>query len=175
MRYRGRPSATVALTAVLLALATCLGYVESVLLPGLPVPGARIGIANIAVLLALVTMGPARAAVVSIGRVVLVGLATGTFAGPAFLLALVGAVAALLAMDAIRRAGERFSVVGWSIAGSAAHVLAQLGLACVVVGSSAPLLMTPLSLGMALLSGIAIGFASRLLLSRIPSLSLSVA
>lgn len=175
MRYHGRSSVNVALTAVLLALATCLGYVETVLLPELPVPGARIGLANIAVLLALVAMGPAHAAAVSLGRVVLVGLATGTFAGPTFVLALAGAGAALLAMDVTRRFKEHFSVVGWSIAGSAAHVLAQLGLACVLVGSLAPLLMTPLSLGLALLSGVAIGFTSRFLLSRIPSLSLSVA
>ncbi len=70
-------SRATALTAMLLAVATALGYAEAVLLPALPVPGLKLGLANVAVVIALAVLGPARAAVVSVGRVFLVALATG--------------------------------------------------------------------------------------------------
>ncbi|MDP2401802.1 MAG: Gx transporter family protein, partial [Actinomycetota bacterium] len=74
-----------------------------------------------------------------------------------------------------RWGGERFSVVGWSIAGSAAHVCGQILAATLLLGTTAPLLLFPISLALALLSGVATGLVARLLLSRLPSLSLSPA
>jgi len=70
------------LTALLLACATALGYVEAVLFPAMPLPGFKLGLANVAVVIALVMLGPARAGVVSLGRVLLVALATGTLGSP---------------------------------------------------------------------------------------------
>lgn len=166
---------SLALTAVLVAVAVCLGYAEAVLLPTMPVAGVRIGLANIAVVMALAFLGSGRALLVSVVRVVLVAAITGTLGGPAFVFALSGAVAAWLAMCAVARAGHLFSVIGWSVAGSAAHVSAQLLVASFFVGSAVPLLMLPASLGLALATGLVTGHLSRLLLSRIPSPSLSAA
>ena len=154
--------------ALLLAVGAVLGLVENALLPPLPVPGVRLGLANIAVVLALVSLGPRRALLVSVGRVVLVGMLSGSLGGPASLLALSGALSAWSAMTLLASAGDRFSVVGWSVAGAASHVVGQLLAACVVTGSAAPLAFTPVSLMLALVCGLAIGLCSRLLLSRIP-------
>ncbi|MHB9004996.1 MAG: Gx transporter family protein [Coriobacteriia bacterium] len=166
----------VAWTASFLALACSLGLLESLLLPPLPVPGLKLGLANLAVLAALVTLGPARALMISLGRVVIVGLATGGLLGPVGLLSLAGAVFGWAAMAGARHFGRTsFSVVGLSLAGACAHVIGQLTAACALTGSIAPLYLTPLSLGLGILSGLAIGYSARLLLSRVPSPVISFA
>jgi len=160
----------------LLALAVTLGLVESFLIPPLPVPGLRLGLANLAVLLAFAVLGPARALRISLARVILVGLAAGTLGGPTGLLSASGAIAAWVAMLLLFRFGrEAFSVVGWSLGGSAAHVVGQLIAACLLAGSFAPLLLMPLSLPLSLISGLLIGYSARLLLARVPSHYVSLA
>ena len=158
----------VALTAALLALATCLGYVEAVLMPALPVPGLKLGLANIAVIIALVTVGPWRAALVSLGRVLLVALATGVVGGPAMILALAGAVASWSVMALMSSQRETFSVVGWSLAGSCAHSVGQLVVAVLVTGTAAPIMLLPVSLSFSLVTGTTVGVVAYLLISRIP-------
>ena len=162
-------------TALLLAVASVIGYLETVMWPPLLVPGLKLGLANIAVIIALVSLGPARAAAVSIGRVFVVALASGTVGGPVFAMSLAGAAASLAVMVALRRFGPVFSVVGWAVAGSATHCLAQLAVAAILVGSVAPLALAPLSLGLSLPSGLAIGCTARLLISRMPRPVLSAA
>lgn len=159
---------TLATAGLLVAIGAVLGLVESALLPPLPVAGVRLGIANVAVVLALVLIGPRKALVVSVLRVVAVGVAAGSLGGPAGLLAASGALCAWAAMALLSGRPAVFSVVGWSVAGAAAHVLGQLAAACVVTGSVAPLLFTPVSLAASLGCGLAVGYSARLLLSRLP-------
>ncbi|HET6498858.1 MAG TPA: Gx transporter family protein [Coriobacteriia bacterium] len=176
MRSRADTSASHVLpAAVLLAIAVVIGYAESVLLPPLPVPGIRLGLANVAVIVALATIGVSAAVTVSIGRVVLVALATGTLGGPVFALSLAGAFASLLAMESLRRAGGRFSVVGWSVAGSAAHVTAQVAVCAVIIESAAVLALLPVALGVSIPLGLGIGHAASLLVSRVGGMSVTVA
>jgi heptaprenyl diphosphate synthase len=161
-------SRAIATAGLLVALGAVLGLVESAFVPPLPVPGVRIGIANIALVLALALLGPGKALAVSVLRVVLVGLAAGTLGGPSLMLALAGALGAWAVMAALSTRGARFSVVGWSVAGAAAHVVCQLIAASVLTGSSAPLLFAPVSLSLALVCGLSVGLAARLLLLRLP-------
>lgn len=173
MRYRADTRATVH-TAMLLAMAAVIGYLEIVLLPPFSVPGFKLGLANIAVIIALANVGLARAAIVSLGRVFIVALAAGTLGGPAFVLSLAGACASLALMAVLRRS-PAFSVIGWAVAGAAAHNLTQLVAACLLVGTFAPIDLAPLALAMSLPSGLAIGYSARLLISRVPRVSLSAA
>lgn len=159
------------LTALLLALAVVIGYVEGVLIPGLPVPGIRLGLANVAVIIALATISVPAAFAVSVGRVVLVALATGTLGGPVFALSLSGALASLFAMGLLRRAGSAFSLVGWSVAGSAAHVTAQVAVSAVLIDSPAAFAVLPVALAASIPLGLAIGHLARLLVSRTPTMS----
>lgn len=165
MRSSARP---LAFTAAGISLAAVLGLVESWTVPALPVPGVRLGLANLAVVVSLALLGPRRALAVSLGKVLLVGLLAGTLLGPASLMALAGSVSSWCAMAALAGAGDRFTVVGWSAAGAFAHVLAQLLVACLLTGSSAPLVFAPLSLGLSLALGSAVGVAGRALLARQP-------
>jgi heptaprenyl diphosphate synthase len=154
-------------TALLVAVGAILGLVESALVPPLPVPGVRLGLANLAVVLALAIFGRAAALRVAVLRVVIVALAMGSLAGPSFVLALGGAVAAWAVMAALV-AFPGVSAIGRSVAGAAAHVVVQLLLAALLVGNPSALLLAPVSLALALPCGLAIGYCARLLLIRLP-------
>jgi heptaprenyl diphosphate synthase len=162
------PARTVAIVGLLVAAGAVLGLLESAVLPPLPVPGVRLGVANVATVLALALLGPRPAMWAGVLRVLVVGLAVGSLGGPASLLALAGVLAAWAAMAYLARFGSVFSVVGWSVAGACAHVTGQLTAACMVTGSPAPLVFAPLSLGLALVCGLVVGYSARLLLSRLP-------
>ena len=168
MPSRADSARVAAFTATLMALASVLGYAEAVLLPPLPVAGMRLGIANVAVVVALAAIGPRAALSVALGRVFLVGLATGSLAGPASWMGLAGALAAFAVMAALHHAPLAFSPLGWSVAGSAAHVCAQLAVACVLVGSPAPLALAPLALPLSLAAGLTTGALALAVLSRSP-------
>jgi len=151
------PSRAVATGAVLLAVACVLGLVEASL-PALPVaPWLRLGFANIAVVIALALGGFSTAAAVSIGRVVVVALFTGTLLSPAFAMSATGALAALLAMAAAKSFGSRLSLVGWSAAGSVAHVIGQFTAAALVLGTTNVFVLAPLSAMLALVFGVVVG------------------
>jgi heptaprenyl diphosphate synthase len=152
---------------MLLVCAVVLGLVESYLLAWAPVPWLRLGLANIAVLIALSCVGARYAFAVSMLRVMLVGVATGTLFGPGTLLAVSGATCAFGAMVIVRAAGPRFSVVGWSVAGASAHVAGQFAAAAAVTGSIALLSLAPLSILASVLLGLATGLVARSLVSRV--------
>lgn len=160
-------TSTLTTTALLVAVGSVLGLVENAVLPPFPVPGVRLGLANIAVVLALILVGRAAALRVALLRVAIVGLAAGSLGGPGFLLAVGGAIAAWAVMSPLSRM-RQVSSLGMSVAGAAAHVAAQLVLAAVLTGGPAPLLFVPLSLCLAVPCGLAIGSVVQVLTARLP-------
>jgi heptaprenyl diphosphate synthase len=161
------PSRRVAAGSALLAVACVLGLVEAAL-PGVPfAPWLRFGFANIAVVIALALFGVKMAAVVSVGRVGIVGLATGSLLGPTSVLAAAGALASLVAMWVLARHVPGTSPVGWSAAGSAAHVAAQLLAASVLLGSGSLLVLVPPSMLVALVLGALVGYLALIAASRL--------
>lgn len=127
-------------TGALFALALALSILENTLFPlgaVLPVPGAKLGLANLAVLAALELDGLGTAAAVSLLRVISAGLLLGALGAPAFWLSLGGALAGLAGMWMARHL-PGISVIGVSIAGAVCHNLGQLAsLALVIPGATA--------------------------------------
>ncbi|MCE5190441.1 MAG: Gx transporter family protein [Actinomycetia bacterium] len=150
---------------VLLAGASVLGLLEAAIAS--PIPGVRFGLANIAVMVALVSLGEGPALTVSLLRVGVVGLATGSLLGPTSLLAISGALASWAAMSVALRSRVGFSLVGVSIAGATAHVAAQFAAAALMTGAAGVVLIAPPALLASLPFGIATGFAARLVISRL--------
>ena len=62
---------------LLIALAFVLSYVENLLPISIGIPGAKIGLANLVVMVALYTIGSKNALMLSIVRVILVGFTFG--------------------------------------------------------------------------------------------------
>ena len=145
----------IAFTALLAAVALIFSYVE-VLIP-LPVgiPGVKLGIANLVVLIALYECGMKPALAVNLIRILVAGLLfTGLF-GAVYSLA--GAALSLLVMALLKRTGL-FSVVGVSMAGGVAHNIGQLLVAAALISDLRIFLYLPVLMFSGLVSGILIGF-----------------
>lgn len=146
-------------TALLIALSMAFSFLESRIPAFVAVPGMKIGLANIAVLVALYRRGAPTALGVSVVRVALSALLFGNTA--AFLYSAAGAVFAFLVMLLLRSV-RVFSPVGVSIGGGVAHNLAQIGVACLLLRSSAALFYLPALLVSGTVAGTVIGIAGAL-------------
>lgn len=112
--------------AALLALSLTLLVLENRFFPLallLPLPGAKLGLANLATLIALELDGLGAAVTVSILRVILAGFFSGTLG--AFWFSLGGALLSLVGM-AIGRRLPGVSLVGVSMVGAVCHNAGQL-------------------------------------------------
>lgn len=124
----------VSLCAVLVALALALSYTER-LIPlqlVIPLPGMKLGLANIVTLFALYALGTRQAFLILIPRCVLGAMFGGGITG--LLFSLWGGLLALSVM-ALARKLPLFSIFGVSILGAAAHNVGQI-LACMVLMQS---------------------------------------
>ena len=140
----------IATAGLITAAALILSYLESLIPLNFGVPGIKLGLANVAVLVALTLLGPRYAAAVSVVRVLISGL---LFSGvSAMLYALSGAALALAAMLLLRRS-RRLGLVGVSVAGAVAHILGQLLCATAVLKSGAVWLASPLMFAAAAVTG----------------------
>ena len=155
---------TLTVLSLSVAVAMLLSYVEH-LLPAFSIPGVKIGLANIATLLALYTLGAWYAAAVSVVRVVLSSLLFGNVLG--LLYAISGAVVSLVGMCLVKKI-RIFSVVGVSVVGGVLHNVAQIIAASLVMETAAlAAFYLPVLLLSGTLAGVAVGVASGLLIKRI--------
>lgn len=134
-----------------------------------PLPWIKPGLANIATIVALYTLGGAAAWIVGMLRCVLGSLIGGTMMNPAFWLSLCGSAASVAAMMIVHRFGKKsFSIIGVGMAGAFAHMLGQAAVVGVlVVGDMRILILLPSMLLSALLTGLIVGYASHLIIARI--------
>lgn len=151
--------------ALLSAFALVLHGLEN-LIPT-PIPWLRLGFANIITTITLVLYGLYPAIMVTLIRVVLGSLISGTFLGPAFLLSLGGGVVSTLSMGIVFLILPRlFSAVGLSIVGAMFHNAAQLIIAFFffVPRIEAIILITPLIMLIGTLTGTLNGFIAEILI-----------
>jgi len=114
--------------AFLVACAAALQILESQL-PH-PIPGVRLGLANVLTLVALVDLGFAAAIQVAVLRTIIASFVLGTFLSPTFLLSLSGSLTSGLLMGSCYLLLERaerplLSLVGVSLVGASCHALVQ--------------------------------------------------
>ncbi|MFC1815626.1 Gx transporter family protein [Thermodesulfobacteriota bacterium] len=118
--------------ALLVSLACVLQISES-LIPH-PIPGLRLGLANLLTLTTLVLLGFRSALEVAVLRAILSSFILGTFMSPGFILSLSGAVISTLIMGFFYwlsglHPRYRLSIIGISIIGAFSHNMVQLYLA----------------------------------------------
>ena len=159
-----------ALCALLSALALALSWAESFLLLPLPVPGMKLGLANIVTLFALYELGALPALSILIARCLLASLFAGNFS--ALLYSLMGGVLAMLVMIGLKQC-RRLSVFGVSIGGAAAHNVGQIAAACITLGDTAVIGYLPVLLGVSLITGTLTGFIASLLFRAMKNVHLS--
>jgi len=112
---------------------SCVLQISESLIPH-PIPGLRLGLANIMTLVALVTLGFGVALEVSTLRTILSSFIMGTFMSPTFILSFSAALISTLIMGFLYWLSTlhqryRFTIVGISILGALSHNLVQFYLA----------------------------------------------
>lgn len=146
--------------ALLVSVGLVLSIIESTFPPLLPIPGAKLGLANIATVIALYLFGAGMALEVTILRSLIAGLLRGSVVG--LFLSFSGGLVSTLVMIALFLVfDDTFSVVGVSVAGAVTHNVVQLLAAFLLVRHAALFFYMPYLILIAVPTGLFVGFASR--------------
>lgn len=154
----------IAFLGLMVALAFVLSYVEMLLPLNIGIPGAKIGLANLVVMVALYKMGGKDAFTLSLVRVILVGLTFGNLAMMIYSLA--GAVLSFVAMIIGKRT-NLFTATGVSVLGGVFHNVGQIIVAMFVLETASLVYYLPFLVVIGTISGIVIGIVSGMIVARI--------
>lgn len=159
------------LICALTALSIVLNWMENVFFPWtvLPVPGIKLGLANIVSLMVFMLAGFRLAMLVSLLRVLVIGLFSGTLATVVFPLSLGGAILSLIFTKLTWAiCGDRLSLVGLSIVGAVGHNLGQFAVLALIPGLFPQLslvyMVLPALILLALPAGMITGWIARQIL-----------
>ena len=123
-------SSKVAQYGLFAALAILMGYVEMLIPLPLLVPGMKLGLANVIIVIVLYHMDTKSAFFISLVRVLMSGLLFQGFAG--LLYSLAGALLSLGVMALLKKTGK-VSITGVSVMGGVFHNVGQIIVAAAVV------------------------------------------
>ena len=140
------------LCALLTAMALALSYLENFfpLALAIPIPGVKLGLANVVTLFALYILGPTQAMMILFSRCFLGAVFAGNL--NALIFSLLGGFTAMVVMILLSRV-RKLSVYGVSVGGAAAHSCGQVAAAILTLGNTAPLYYLPILLGVSLFTG----------------------
>ncbi len=147
-------SKKVAFLGLLIALAMILSYIETLIPPFVPVPGIKLGLPNIAIIIVLYKVGWKEAICVSLIRVLLVSFMFGSVMS--LLYSLAGAILSFIVMLILMRINF-FSKVVVSVAGGVFHNIGQVIVACLVTSTVQIVYYLPVLLISGTISGVIIG------------------
>lgn len=162
-------TARVATIAVLIALALALSVAEGWLpLAFIPIPGVKLGLANIVTLFALCFLNFRDASVILILRCLLASLFGSGVA--AFAFSVSGGVFALVTMYILLKS-EKFSLAGVSIAGAAMHGVGQILASVFMLSTFSVVFYLPFLLITAIFTGALTGTVSHVLFTHLKKIS----
>lgn len=147
---------------MLLAVSLILSYAESLIFSDVFLPGIKLGLSNIAVVVALYFFGFAPALILGIAKSVISLLIFGRLS--ALLYSVLGIVFSVTVMFAVKKTGV-FSVFGVGISGAASHIVGQLVAACIMLSSPYPLTLFPVLCLLSVVSAAILYFPERIILS----------
>lgn len=154
---------------MLVALAMVLGFVETLIPINLGIPGMKLGLANIVVVIALFLFDIKTAVVVSILRIILIAMTFGNMSMMFYSIA--GASLSLLSMIVISKI-KSFSLISVSIVGGIMHNVGQIICAAFVVRTNGVFTYLPVLMIAGLVSGALIGIVAGLILVRLTNVKI---
>lgn len=154
---------------VFTALALIFSYVETLIPIHIGIPGVKLGLANLIVVIALYRIGVRESYVLSVLRVILAGFLFGNLF--AILYSLAGGLFSLTVMAFLKKT-EKFSVLGVSMAGGVFHNIGQLMMAAIVLESLSITYYLPVLLISGIVTGLLIGIVANEMLKRVRGLQL---
>ena len=153
----------IALLGILTAATIIIAVIES-FIPSIGIPGVKLGLANIMILVILYELGIVDAIIVNLLRVVAVGLIRGTILSYGFLMSLSGALLSLGIMILFYVLIKKFSIVGVSVIGSIFHILGQVLIAMIFLETVYVLYYLPIIAISAVITGVFVGVVARLII-----------
>ncbi len=158
----------VAYFGVFTALALIFSYVESLIPFQFGIPGVKLGLANLIIVIALYKMRLFEVFLLSIVRILLSGFIFGNYFS--ILYSLAGGLLSLAVMALLKKLGG-FSVIGISVAGGVFHNVGQLLTAMVVVETFSVIYYVPVLLVAGVVTGFLIGIAAGEMLKRLVNIN----
>ena len=146
------------------AVAFVLGYVESLLPISFGIPGIKLGLSNIVVLLCLYEGTVKEAFGIAIVRIVLSGFTFGSLS--MMMYGRAGGMLSFLGMLLLKKS-NRFSIYGVSVAGGVSHNIGQILVAMFVLQTGMIMYYLPFLLAAGSVAGICIGFVGGILAKRL--------
>ncbi len=152
------------------ALALIFSYVETLIPFNFGIPGIKLGLANLLIVIILYSSGWKEALLLSVVRIVLAGFFFGNLFS--ILYSLAGGIFSLAVMALLKKSGK-FSVAGVSIAGGVSHNIGQLAVAVIVVETYQVGYYLPVLLVAGAAAGLVIGVISGEVLKRVQKIGIS--
>ena len=161
-----KPVQKLTLFALLCALAIVFHYVESLVVIPLPLPGFRLGIANILSLIALYYFDSRALLTVGVVRVLFASLLSGMLFATSFWLSFFGMLFSALVMSVAKRF-SCFSIYGVSVLGSAAHCIAQVAVVTWIYQQFFMQALLPVLMALSIPTGLLIAMLAETMLKRL--------
>ena len=149
----------IALLGVLLAATIVIAILES-FIPSFTIPGIKLGFANIVILVTLYEIGILEAVFINVVRVFVVAFVRGTFLSMGFFMSLTGAFMSLGVMILLVVLIKKFSIIGVSVIGALFHVIGQILIAMIYMGSVYVVYYLPIIALSAVITGIIVGLVA---------------
>ena len=153
----------IAITGILTAGAIIIGIIES-FIPSIGIPGVKLGLANIVILITLYELGILEALFVDLARVFIVGLLRGTIFTMGFFMSLTGAILSLGIMILFHLLIKKFSIIGVSVIGALFHVFGQILVAWLFLSTPYILYYLPVIAISAIVTGVFVGITANLVI-----------
>ena len=153
-----------ALLGILTAGAIVISILES-FIPSIGIPGIKLGLANIVILVTLYELGIWEAALVNLLRVLVANLVRGNFLSMGFVMSITGALFSLGIMIFLKLVIKKFSIIGVSVVGALFHVFGQILVAMIYLGGPAIIYYLPFIAISSIVTGILVGIVAKLIIN----------
>lgn len=152
------------LLALLTAIALTIFMVEAQLPPLVPIPGIKLGLANIVTVFTVFVIGPAEAAAVLFCRIFLGAVFAGNFS--TILYSGAGGLCAIAVTIALRRVLNPRQLWVAGALGAMAHSIGQMAAAIAITATPGLIVYLPVMLAIAIVTGCFTGLCAQILRNR---------
>lgn len=151
----------IAIIAIFITLALVISYVDSLIPLAIMVPGIKIGLANIVIILSLYMIGEKETILISTIRVILSSLLFGTML--TFAYSMTGAILSFIIMVILKKK-TTLATMTISIIGAVSHNIGQIIMAVIIMSTKEIIYYLPILMITGVISGTIIGILSSLLI-----------
>ena len=150
--------------ALLTAIALTIFMIEAQIPPIVPIPGVKLGLANIVTVFAVFALGPGEGAMILFSRIFLGAVFAGNFSSILFSGA--GGACAILMTIVLRKILTRKQLWVAGSLGAVAHSAGQIAVAVVWTGTPSVIVYLPVLMAISIITGFCTGLCAQFLVNR---------